>query len=143
MKRNKKRKAITTVGLLAVILIAGIAIYKYGSRIPLVNKIPIFEEHEHAYRPVFDEEGEIEYWTCAAHPSVRLKKPGKCPICGMEATAVRKTDDSKDDKYTQSNVTETTNDKESAAGMQGHDKSTMGVPTKKDKGGKSKSTFTR
>jgi len=136
MKRNKKRKAITTVGLLALILIAGIAIYKYGSRIPLVNKIPIFEEHEHAYRPVFDEEGEIEYWTCAAHPSVRLKEPGKCPICGMEATAVRKTDDSKDDKYTQSNVTETT------AGMQGHDNSTMGVPTKKDKGGESKSTFT-
>jgi len=144
MKRNKKRKAITTVGLLALILIAGIAIYKYGSDIPLVNKIPIFEEHEHAYRPVFDEEGEIEYWTCAMHPSVRVKEPGKCPICGMETIPVWKKDNSHDKPVTQANMEEedSTKDGEDMSGMQGHDHSTMGVPTKKDKGLESKSTFT-
>jgi Cu(I)/Ag(I) efflux system membrane fusion protein len=23
-------------------------------------------------------------WTCAMHPQIRMEKPGKCPICGME-----------------------------------------------------------
>ncbi len=23
-------------------------------------------------------------WTCSMHPQIRLEKPGKCPICGME-----------------------------------------------------------
>jgi Cu(I)/Ag(I) efflux system membrane fusion protein len=23
-------------------------------------------------------------WTCAMHPQIRMDKPGKCPICGME-----------------------------------------------------------
>jgi len=142
MKTTNEKK-ILTFGILALVLIAGIAIYKFGSDIPLVNKIPIFSgQHEHEYRPVLDEKGDVDYWTCAMHPSVRLKEPGKCPICGMETIAVRKTDSSNDDKNTQANVTETTKDKESAAGMQGHDHSTMGVPTKKDKGGESKSTFT-
>lgn len=28
------------------------------------------------------------YYTCSMHPSVREKKPGKCPICGMNLTKV-------------------------------------------------------
>jgi len=35
---------------------------------------------------------EVAYYTCAMHPSVRQPKPGKCPICGMELTAVTKRD---------------------------------------------------
>ena len=27
---------------------------------------------------------DVDYWTCAMHPSVRSKAPGKCPICGMQ-----------------------------------------------------------
>jgi len=23
-------------------------------------------------------------WTCSMHPQIRMNKPGKCPICGME-----------------------------------------------------------
>src|SRR5271165_6521603 len=30
------------------------------------------------------------YWTCAMHPSVHAKTPGKCPICGMDLVPVRK-----------------------------------------------------
>jgi len=71
-------------GIVIVLIMASFVVYKYGSNIPLINRIPIFEDnHEHEYRPVFTEEGEIDYWTCAMHPSVRLKEPGQCPICGM------------------------------------------------------------
>ncbi len=30
------------------------------------------------------EEAKTEVWTCSMHPKVRLDRPGKCPICGME-----------------------------------------------------------
>lgn len=29
-------------------------------------------------------EKKAEAWTCAMHPHIRLPKPGKCPICGMD-----------------------------------------------------------
>lgn len=83
LKNNKK---ITIGSVLILILI----IVFYGSKIPVINKMPIFaDKHEHSYKPVLDEKGEIEYWTCTMHPSVRLKDPGKCPICGMELVAVK------------------------------------------------------
>ena len=36
-------------------------------------------------------EGEIDYHTCTMHPSVKEKKPGTCPICGMDLVPVYKT----------------------------------------------------
>jgi len=63
-------------GIVIVLIIASFVLYSYGSDIPLINKIPIFaDDQKHEYRPVFDEEGEIDYWTCAMHPSVRMKEP--------------------------------------------------------------------
>ncbi len=41
------------------------------------------ETHEHAA-------GEVAYYTCSMHPSVRQEQPGKCPICGMDLTPVTK-----------------------------------------------------
>jgi Cu(I)/Ag(I) efflux system membrane fusion protein len=32
----------------------------------------------------------IDHYTCSMHPSVNQKKPGKCPICGMELVPVTK-----------------------------------------------------
>ena len=32
--------------------------------------------------------GEIEYYTCTMHPSVREAQPGRCPICGMDLVPV-------------------------------------------------------
>lgn len=32
--------------------------------------------------------GEVEYYTCPMHPSVKSDKPAKCPICGMDLTKV-------------------------------------------------------
>ena len=36
------------------------------------------------------EEGEIAYWTCPMHPSVKAKEAGPCPICGMDLQPVPK-----------------------------------------------------
>lgn len=30
-------------------------------------------------------------WTCAMHPQIRMDKPGKCPICGMDLIPLKKT----------------------------------------------------
>ena len=32
--------------------------------------------------------GEIAYWTCGMHPSVKSDEPGKCPICNMDLVPV-------------------------------------------------------
>ncbi len=38
-----------------------------------------------------DKDG-IKYWTCAMHPQIKMDKPGKCPICGMDLIPVRNSD---------------------------------------------------
>jgi len=38
------------------------------------------------------QQGDIEYYTCPMHTSVRKHEPGKCPICGMDLTPVAKDD---------------------------------------------------
>jgi len=37
------------------------------------------DKHDHAAEAT---KGTI--WTCAMHPQIRMNKPGKCPICGMD-----------------------------------------------------------
>jgi membrane fusion protein, copper/silver efflux system len=34
--------------------------------------------------------GDIEYYTCTMHPSVREAQPGRCPICGMDLVPVKR-----------------------------------------------------
>lgn len=44
----------------------------------------------HTHDPaVVDSSGDVAYWTCPMHPSVRADEPGSCPICGMDLTPVR------------------------------------------------------
>lgn len=141
-KNNKKYKVL---GILIVFILASFVLYKYGSNIPLINKIPIFaSDHEHEYRPVFTDEGEVDYWTCAMHPSVRLKEPGQCPICGMETTPVWKKDNSQTEAVTQTKMEDkdAETNGEDMAGMKGHDHSSMGVRPKPGSNQETKSTFT-
>jgi Cu(I)/Ag(I) efflux system membrane fusion protein len=35
-------------------------------------------------------------WTCSMHPQIRMNKPGKCPICGMDLIPVEKYEDSRE-----------------------------------------------
>ncbi|MCZ6819896.1 MAG: efflux RND transporter periplasmic adaptor subunit [Calditrichaeota bacterium] len=34
--------------------------------------------------------GEVDYYTCTMHPSVKEKEPGKCPICAMDLVPIYK-----------------------------------------------------
>jgi Cu(I)/Ag(I) efflux system membrane fusion protein len=38
-----------------------------------------------------------EIWTCSMHPQIRLEKPGKCPICGMELILLNQSTEGKED----------------------------------------------
>lgn len=38
------------------------------------------KEDEHNYV----QDSETKIWTCSMHPQIKLKKPGSCPICGMD-----------------------------------------------------------
>ncbi len=49
----------------------------------------IEEKHDHSA-----ENSKATIWTCSMHPQIRMDKPGKCPICGMDLIPL-----------TQSNVT--------------------------------------
>jgi len=40
---------------------------------------------------------EAVIWTCAMHPQIRMDKPGKCPICGMNLIPLRHSDAEVDD----------------------------------------------
>lgn len=41
---------------------------------------PKEDKHEHAA----EETAQGTVWTCSMHPQIRMDKPGKCPICGMD-----------------------------------------------------------
>lgn len=46
------------------------------------------------FRPKAGQETEgNEVWTCSMHPQVRLPKPGRCPICGMNLIPVSQLSD--------------------------------------------------
>lgn len=44
--------------------------------------------HDHAAGPDHAAPGDIAYYTCPMHASVRQERPGACPICGMDLTPV-------------------------------------------------------
>jgi RND family efflux transporter MFP subunit len=141
MTKTNKHKIF---GIVIVLIIASFVLYRYGSTIPLINKIPIFaNDQKHEYRPVFDEEGEIDYWTCTMHPSVRMKEPGKCPICSMDTVEVWKKGNSQQQPIAQAKTEEidSTKNGDEMSGMQGHDHSSMGDRTKPGNGEEAKSTF--
>lgn len=70
------RRRIAWVAVIAVLVAVAIFSYKRDQTTAQVSA--------HA------EEGEILYWTCGMHPSVKSDKPGKCPICNMDLVPVHK-----------------------------------------------------
>ncbi len=53
----------------------------------LLTSVPACSRHSGAAK-----ESNIDYWTCAMHPSVHAQDPGKCPICSMTLVPVMKKD---------------------------------------------------
>lgn len=47
----------------------------------LLFRAPVKTEHQH--EPTGQAEN-ATIWTCSMHPHIRMDKPGKCPICGMD-----------------------------------------------------------
>ena len=87
----KKRSSVTLIAVLIALAVVAYGLYRYGHAVPGLRDIPFLQKtHEHTLEPVLTAEGEIDYWTCPMHPSVRMKDPGTCPICGMELTPVMK-----------------------------------------------------
>lgn len=43
------------------------------------------------------ESANSEIWTCSMHPQIRMHKPGKCPICGMDLILLKQDADTKSD----------------------------------------------
>lgn len=137
MKRNK----LSIIAGLIIVTVIAYGVYKYGYMLPGLKEIPFFSKgHEHEWKPVLTAEGEIDYWTCAMHPSVKMKEPGSCPICGMDLTPVMKNTGT--ETQTPSRGAE---EKEDSPDMEVMDHSRHGtaVPAAPpDKEGEPKSTFT-
>jgi hypothetical protein len=129
----KKRTGLNIIAALIILTAVSLAIYRYGYRIPVLKEIPFFSHgHEHEWRPVLTAEGEIDYWTCAMHPSVKMKEPGTCPICGMELIPVPKKPDTEtgppSEDGTNEGVVAADNEKTSDTGAIDHSRHGTGVP---------------
>ncbi len=143
----KKRTGLNIIAALIAVTAVSLAIYKYGYMIPMLKEIPFFSEgHEHQWRPVLTEEGEIDYWTCAMHTSVRMKEPGHCPICGMELIPVMKKTGPESEPPAGNAEKETTAEPESSTetGTMDHSMPGMEMPAPAPEPGKgeSRSRFT-
>ncbi|NIR49519.1 efflux RND transporter periplasmic adaptor subunit [candidate division KSB1 bacterium] len=60
-----------------------------------MNLVPVYEAEQPVSREESEPEnhehaGEIDYYTCTMHPSVKQKEPGKCPICAMDLVPIYK-----------------------------------------------------
>ncbi len=74
MKYLDKKSLITAAIALIIGLGLGWAVFT-GSSQQKDKKQTEAAEHNHAGETV---------WTCSMHPQIRMDKPGKCPICGMD-----------------------------------------------------------
>ncbi len=82
---TKKRRGVWI--LVALLLLAAVGA---GAMFILRDGSPKTTEEEPAATHAHD--GEVAYYTCPMHPSVRQSTPGKCPICGMDLTPVTQED---------------------------------------------------
>ncbi len=83
--QTKKQKTRTVLlGLSALVLVGlGFGLRGlFGSAAPAAQ--PAGEPNQ-----VADEEQHVTWWTCSMHPQIKLPKPGRCPICGMELIPLR------------------------------------------------------
>ncbi|MCF6181172.1 efflux RND transporter periplasmic adaptor subunit [Lutibacter sp.] len=70
---KKYKNYIIGIGILIIGVILGNVFSGDDNTKTSQNK----EEHNYVQDPV------TKLWTCSMHPNIRMKKPGKCPICGM------------------------------------------------------------
>ncbi len=74
MKLNKTNIIFGTITLVIGLVLGWIFFGGSPSTEQAINK-PAVEEHDHSGETI---------WTCSMHPQIKMDKPGKCPICGMD-----------------------------------------------------------
>jgi len=53
--------------------------------IAMLADVPVLAADDHSEHAAETDGKTVEQiWTCSMHPQIRLPKPGKCPICGMD-----------------------------------------------------------
>ena len=141
----KKRSNVTPIAVLIALTVIAYGLYRYGHAVPGLREIPFFQKgHEHTLKPVLTAEGEIDYWTCAMHPSVKMKESGTCPICAMELIPVTKKSGPETETPSGSTGKETSAESSSSSemGTMDHSKHGKGVPAPETGEGQSSSRFT-
>lgn len=77
-------KRYTKYGLILVVgIFLGWLFFSQGSKNNASETTPVHSHEEHT-----DKDG-VKYWTCSMHPQIKMDKPGKCPICGMDLIPVK------------------------------------------------------
>ncbi|WP_339916889.1 efflux RND transporter periplasmic adaptor subunit [Yeosuana marina] len=79
MMTTKTKNILKVIGILCVGILLGSLIFG-GSDTPK-------SEHDHKAEQVIK-----TIWTCSMHPQIRMDKPGKCPLCGMELIPLESND---------------------------------------------------
>lgn len=69
--KTKTKNIMKAIGILCIGILLGSFIFG-GSDTPK-------SEHDHK-----TEQAVKTIWTCSMHPQIRMDKPGKCPLCGMD-----------------------------------------------------------
>ena len=79
MKINYSKKELSIAGITLVvgIFLGWLFFGGSGSNESKAKNSEQEELHDHS-----DEE--VAIWTCSMHPQIKMDKPGKCPICGMD-----------------------------------------------------------
>lgn len=96
--RQAPRKAGRSVPVLLLIGLAFVGgYYLAGSLgtpgVEAPQKTAAIPERESGWEPHPEDESAPSSitWTCAMHPQIKLSKPGKCPICGMDLIPLEET----------------------------------------------------
>lgn len=76
---TKTKNILKVIGILCIGILLGSLIFG-GSDTPK-------SEHNHKAEQVSK-----TIWTCSMHPQIRMDKPGKCPLCGMELIPLESND---------------------------------------------------
>ncbi len=92
MKINYSKKDLKIAGITLVIgIFLGWLFFGGSGNSQNATKSESVEEaHDHT-------EDEVAIWTCSMHPQIKMDKPGKCPICGMELIPLDNGDDAGDE----------------------------------------------
>ena len=123
--KGRKLSIVTVLILAAVIALP----YKTSYGTSMHEGISSFSQwHELGRRTILSAQGEIEYWTCPMHPDVKMKEPGKCPVCGMDLTPVMKKPDpeTQTDPNDGAEQSEQSPDRDTSEGSETHDHSAYG-----------------